>query len=50
MTTDVKCLYLFQNQEMKMFSRAGIALLISTELMTKGQTHTNKKNDTNGCV
>lgn len=33
-----------------MFSRAGIVLLISTELMIKGLAHTNKKNDSNGCV
>lgn len=50
MTIRMKCLYLFQNQEIKMFSRAGIALLISTKLMIKGQTHTNKKNNSNGCI
>lgn len=49
MIIDMKCLDLFQNQEIKMFSRAGIALLMRTELMTKGQTHTNK-NDINSCV
>lgn len=50
MTRDMKYLYFFQNQEIKIFSRAAIALLISTELMIKGQAHTNKRNDSNGCV
>lgn len=40
MTIDIKCLHLFPSQEIKMFCRAGIALLISTELMIKGQTFT----------
>lgn len=37
MTTDMKCLYFFQNQEIRIFSRTGIALLISTQLTIKGQ-------------
>lgn len=45
MTIDIKCLHLFPSQEIKMFCRAGIALLISTELMIKGQTHNNNKKD-----